>query len=125
MEKSTIGRDLILLLLLLGAFYLLNQFLGLGFSLNSFSSLNNTHTLMNNCAGIVILRNANGEQVRIASGETKTYQPWTSAEMWYQNSGGELVEVSIKINDQWLLTGQGLPSNSDIFGRNPQIVACP
>ena len=125
MNQSTFVRDIIILGVLLAALYLLSQYANVNVTAGLFNGIDNEYNLYNNCAGAVVVREDRREILRIASGETTRFAPSAVSEFWYENAQGEWGELELMINGSIKITGQTLPGRSDIFGRNPELVACP
>ncbi len=124
-SNSTMQRDFTILLVLLGVLYMVSQLTSIDVTSGIENSFANTYTLVNQCDGDIVITNADEEVARIAAGETGEYNPPATAVMRLLFEDGEAGWLPLQIENDIELRGREIPAESDIFGRNPEIIACP
>ena len=119
-------RDITILIILLVLLYGVSQISGVNVTRGLENSFANQYTLHNQCAGEIVIVNNGDDGVRIAPGASETYNPLATAVMQLQFDDGETGWFPLKIEGSDLeVSGEQIPAESDIFGRNPTLIACP
>ena len=119
-------RDIVILLILLALLYAVNQFSQIDVTSGLENSFANQYRLTNQCEGDIVIFNNNNELIRIESGESANYNPLATAQMQQQFEDGEMGWFPLTIEGKDIqISGNEIPAESDIFGRNPHLITCP
>lgn len=125
-ERSSLGRDVVVLAVLALLLYGLTQFTSLDVVGNLQQTFGSGYTVTNNCAFPLVVATDIREVARAESAETITFQPPANGEIFLEVGGSERTRFTLSLPALAIeLTGKSFPSRSDFYGTDATLIACP